>query len=256
MGNSRIEESSPGPSESGPALARQAPYLLFVLGASILALVVFVFGRIVPMSPEQRRVLELVDLALCVVFLFDFILTLATAEDRWRYLRTWGWFDLLSAIPVVGPLRLARGARVVRVLRILRAFRVARVLLRSLSAYRAQTGLAGAAIVALIALLFGSFAVLEVEQGPGVNIQSAEDALWWSLTTITTVGYGDRFPVTSEGRLAGAFLMVVGVGLFGTLTAFLATVFVQSGETRLEHELSEIRAELARLNERLGAGKE
>ena len=73
-------------------------------------------------------------------------------------------------------------------------------------------------------LLFTSaVSVLEAERGAeGANITSFGDALWWALASVTTVGYGDRFPVTEEGRYIATFLLVVGIGLFGSLTALLA----------------------------------
>ena len=72
-------------------------------------------------------------------------------------------------------------------------------------------------------LLTAAVTVLDAERDAvGANITSFGDALWWSLASVTTVGYGDRFPVTDEGRLVATFLMVIGIGLFGSLTAILA----------------------------------
>ena len=73
-------------------------------------------------------------------------------------------------------------------------------------------------------LLFTSaVSALEAERAAeGANITSFSDAIWWALASVTTVGYGDRFPVTDEGRLIAAFLLIVGIGLFGALTALLA----------------------------------
>ncbi len=75
-------------------------------------------------------------------------------------------------------------------------------------------------------IIFSAVAILQVENAPNSNIKTAEDAIWWAYATITTVGYGDVFPVTTEGRIIAAALMTVGVGLFGTFTAFLASWFV------------------------------
>ena len=98
---------------------------------------------------------------------------------------------------------------------------------------RTQGALTAAAIIAVLMVIFSSIAILQVEDDPSSNIKTAEDAIWWSYVTITTVGYGDRFPVTTEGRIIAALLMTVGVGLFGTFTAFLASWFV--GENKKEH---------------------
>jgi voltage-gated potassium channel len=76
-------------------------------------------------------------------------------------------------------------------------------------------------------VIFSSVAILQVEDDPTGNIKTAEDALWWSYVTITTVGYGDKYLVTSEGRLIAAFLMTAGVGLSGTFTGYVASWFVE-----------------------------
>jgi len=80
--------------------------------------------------------------------------------------------------------------------------------------------------------LSSSIAILQVETDPRSNIKTAEDALWWSYTTITTVGYGDLYPVTAEGRLIAIVVMTFGVGLFGTFTAYIASVFVKPKEEK------------------------
>ena len=80
-------------------------------------------------------------------------------------------------------------------------------------------------------VIFGSISILLVENDPASNIKSAEDAIWWALVTVTTVGYGDKFPVTTEGRIIGVALMFVGVGLFGTFTGYVASWFTAGNKT-------------------------
>jgi amino acid transporter len=82
-------------------------------------------------------------------------------------------------------------------------------------------------LVAVIVIFTAAIAELEFERETG-NITTAEDALWWAITTITTVGYGDRYPTTIEGRLVAVGLMAVGVGLFGTLSGIAASWFTQA----------------------------
>lgn len=77
-------------------------------------------------------------------------------------------------------------------------------------------------------IIFGSISLLQVEHDANSNIKTAEDAIWWAFVTITTVGYGDKYPVTTEGRIIAAFLMVTGVGLFGTFTGYMTSWFVGS----------------------------
>ena len=86
-------------------------------------------------------------------------------------------------------------------------------------------------------VIFSAIAILQVETDPNSNIKTAEDAIWWAYVTITTVGYGDKFPVTTEGRIIAAALMTVGVGLFGTFTGFIASFFL--GDKKEESTNSE-----------------
>ena len=88
-------------------------------------------------------------------------------------------------------------------------------------------------LMGILVLEFGSLWILNVEQyAPGANITSASDALWYVIVTISTVGYGDRFPVTNRGRWIGAMIIIVGVGIFGTFTGFLANVFLSPSKKR------------------------
>jgi voltage-gated potassium channel len=103
-----------------------------------------------------------------------------------------------------------------------------------------------------------SIAILQFEGPPDSNIKTAGDALWWAMATVTTVGYGDKFPVTPEGRIIASFLMVCGVGLFGTLSGFVASWFLRPSHDEhegdlavLTREVREMRAELQAMGGRM-----
>ena len=79
----------------------------------------------------------------------------------------------------------------------------------------------------ILVLEFGSLEMLHIEQyAPGANITTASDALWYVIVTISTVGYGDRYPVTNGGRFFGSLIIIIGVGIFGTFTGYLANLFL------------------------------
>lgn len=231
------------------ASPRQTPYLLFMLVVSVVAIVTLAAERLLVLSPDQRVVFELFDWAVCAIFLADFVYCLLTAPNRVKYLVTWGWLDLLSAVPSVAALRLVRSVRIVRIVRVLRVLRVGRVLFRSLAERRSAAGLASLALIVLVVLLVSSVAILQVEQGPEARIATAEDAVWWSVTTMTTVGYGDLVPTTTEGRLVAGILMITGVGLFGALSGLLAAWFVAPSDTRRLEEIEALRRELKALKD-------
>jgi voltage-gated potassium channel len=88
---------------------------------------------------------------------------------------------------------------------------------------------------------------------PESNIRSAEDALWWTVATLTTVGYGDLYPVTSEGRLLAGLAMVAGVGLFGAFSGLVASWLLRPAERQQDTELTELRDEVRALREELAA---
>ncbi len=89
----------------------------------------------------------------------------------------------------------------------------------------------------ILVLQFGSLTMLAIEQdAEGANITTASDALWYTIVTISTVGYGDQYPVTNLGRLFAVVIIVVGVGIFGTFTGYLATVFLSPKDPDTEAE--------------------
>ncbi len=229
-------------------------YQLFMLVLCLYALAALAAQSAVKLAPETRGILDYADYAVCAMFLCDFLISLWQAPDRRRYLLTWGWVDLLSSIPTVDAARWGRAARVLRIFRVLRGLRATKILASLLMRRRAQnTALAGG-LLALLLVIFCSIAMLHFEAEPESNIKSAEDAVWWAFATITTVGYGDRYPVTSEGRFVAAILMCAGVALFGTFSGFLAAWFIgpqDPEESGVREELTAIRQELAELRRSL-----
>jgi voltage-gated potassium channel len=224
-------------------------YQLFMLGLCVLALAAIVVQHAFRLDPEVEIVLDHADFLICIGFAIDFLVTFWRAPNRWRYLATWGWLDLLSSIPTLQIARWGRLARVARILRVLRGLRATRLLTGVILRKRSQSTFAAAGLLALLFLIAGSTAILHFETLPESNIHTADDAIWWAISTITTVGYGDRYPVTTEGRVVAALLMMAGVGLFGTLSATLAAWFLRPKDEATNAELAELRAEIAALRE-------
>ncbi|MBG0855582.1 potassium channel family protein [Streptomyces spinoverrucosus] len=152
-------------------------------------------------------------------FAADYGVRLWLAPDRRGFVRR-NWLDLCAVVlPLLQPLRLLR-----LVSTLLLAGRRARMA----SQIRLTTYVAGA-VVGL--LMFGSLAVLSVERdAPGGNIRTLGDAVWWSFTTMTTVGYGDHAPTTGVGRLLAVGLMLSGIALLGVVTANIAAWFISRFE--------------------------
>jgi voltage-gated potassium channel Kch len=172
------------------------------------------------------------------IFLGDFLYRFFTAASKSSYFfRKFGWADLLSSLPLPQT-KILRVFRLWRVIRLARAFGV-RNLVRELVDNRAANALLTVVFLVFCVLEFGALGVLSAEKSsPDANITNASGALWWAYVTITTVGYGDRYPVTNLGRLVGIFVMTAGVGLFGTLSGFLANTFLSPPKKRAESAAS------------------
>lgn len=232
--------------------AAKYSYELFVLFLCVFALGVLTVEAIVAVDPATRTILDYADVLVCALFLVDFVVSFTRAPNRWRYLYTWGWIDLLSSIPMLDPLRWGRIARMARIFRVLRAVKATRIIASFVLDRRSESALLAAALISILLVVFSSIAMLHVETGAeGINIKTAEDALWWAFATVTTVGYGDRFPVTSEGRFIAVMLMTAGVGLFGTFSGLVAAWFLAPGAKTQETELEALRQELAAIKQLL-----
>lgn len=204
---------------------------LLIVILSIYVLLVLFVEMFFQLSPEVDEILEYMDNAICVVFLHDFAIRFYRAENKWKFMR-WGWFDLVSSIPYVSIFRAGRAYSLIRIFRVLRAFRSVRHLTLHLFKNRAQGTLAMVVTISILMVIFSSIAILQVEDAPESNIRTAEDAIWWSYETITTIFYGELFPVTNEGRLISAVLMLTGMALFGTFTSYLASWFIEDRRNR------------------------
>lgn len=179
-------------------------------------------------TADLRSFLAVVSWTVWAAFGVDFTVRLVLAEERLRYAAS-HWYDVaLLALPMLRPLRL------------LRLLALARVLNRS--AAGSLVGRVTAYVVgsAVMAVGLAALAVLDVEQdAPDGNIKSLGDALWWASTTVTTVGYGDRYPTTTPGRLIGVGLMIVGIGLVGAVTASIAAWLVAQVDGERERRRQE-----------------
>lgn len=171
------------------------------------------------MEPGLAGFLHTVAWTVWVVFALDFVVRVALARRRVRYVVR-HWYDVaLVVLPLLRPLRVLRVLAFVRII--------------NRSAVGGLIGRVGvyAAGTAALALGLGAVAVLDAERNaPGATITGIGDALWWACTTVTTVGYGDLYPVTTEGRLIAVALMFVGIALVGAVTASFAAWLVSAIE--------------------------
>lgn len=234
-------------------LRSQFPYELFSLALSVIAIVLLSATTFWHFSQPVGRVLRLADDALCLFFFFDFLYALASAPRRLHYLLTWGWIDLVSSLPAFAFLQYGRLARIVRVLRVLRCLRSLRIMARLVVKHRRQSLLFSALLLANLFVLLGSIGILEFETAPNSNIRSAGDAIWWTIVTMSTVGYGDLYPVTLGGRAVAVALMIAGIGLFGTIAGLVSSWFLHSDDSTDSDERRELLLAVRDIQARLDA---
>ncbi|HHY54859.1 MAG TPA: ion transporter [Chloroflexi bacterium] len=233
-------------------------YELFIAALSVLSIVNMLLLLFVH-NASLEYVIVTINAVMTPIFLGDFLYRFFTAQSKSRYFwRKFGWADLLSSLPIPNA-RILRLFRLWRVFRLFSAFGTGNLIDQFISR-RAENALLTVVFLVLLVLQFGALAVLYVEHNaPDASITSASDALWWVFVTITTVGYGDRYPVTNAGRLVAMLVMIAGVGLFGTLSGFLANQFLtppapKAADTlTAESTLADPKARIAELKQMLAA---
>lgn len=212
-------------------------YEIFILVVTLLSLAVM-GALLLPLDEATITALGFWDNLICCIFLADFAYNLTGSRPRRHYLIDQrGWLDLLGSIPSLGVfqltalLRLARLSRLARIVRILGG-KQRKELVKDVLANRGQYALFITVLLAIIVMSVSSVLILQFEsRDPSASITTGGDALWWSVVTITTVGYGDFYPVTTLGRLTAVLVMASGIGIIGALASILASLLVTSAPT-------------------------
>jgi voltage-gated potassium channel len=248
---------------------RSNAYNIFILILTIFSLVVMV-ALFLPLNEATMGLLQFYDNLICAFFLLDFFITFRNAPSKKDFfIRQRGWLDLIGSVPSFGLVFPYRYLGLLRLARLNRARRIAHhlgvqrrgELLRDILRNRSKYASFLVGILAIVVLASASVLVLQFESAsPDALITTGWDAFWYSIVTITTVGYGDYYPVTIGGRITGIFIMLTGVGIIGALASLMASLLIgeshatsegetvdQGQQTKLESELAAIREELAAL---------
>jgi voltage-gated potassium channel len=235
-------------------IERVTKYPMAVLGVAWLVIAIVILTTDAHGSASKALVGTL--FGLWTILLAEYVVRLVVSPDRRGYLKR-RWVE--PATVVVPPLQ---GWHVVGVERVCLLLHEGELRLESILRHHS---LFRVLIAAVATLFLGAWLVLLFEENvKGSNIHNYPDALWWAIVTVTTVGYGDRFPVTEGGRIVAVVLMLVGIGLIGVLTATVASVFIKEhtdanreeikkGHVDLGQQLSVISDRLADVERRLGA---
>ncbi len=206
---------------------------------ALVSVFLLVFELSTELLPEQIDWIHRLDLVIAFVFLADFFVGIYLADDRSKYFKQ-NWPDLLASIPVTEGI--FRSLRMLRILRLIRVIRViARVRRIGVAADKiadeSSTYVYASAITGVV-ILSGAVAFFSMEYGVNPQVDSFFDAVWWAVVTGTTVGYGDIYPVTWEGRVVGMVLMFFGIGLVGTVAGFAGSYFINRRREKSPAECS------------------
>ena len=237
---------------------KSLPYEIFIAALTVLSIINIALTLILR-DPMVVEIVTLMNGLLTIVFIGDFIFRIVSAESRSGYFfRQYGWADLLSCIPIAN-------VKILRLFRLIRAVRLVRHLGREdvradLLTQKANTALLSVLLLLFLLLEFGGMAVYSAERNtPDANITSATDAIWFTYVTMTTVGYGDKYPVTNPGRFVSMVIMAAGVGLFGALTGYVANAVLTPRRglmhKRAKKQASALEATIMELHDLLEASK-
>ena len=207
-----------------------------MMALAVATLPLVLIPELLDISERLEWWIVVVDIIIWTAFAVDLVVRTWLAEQRVRFLLDHPFEVLIVVLPFFRPLRILRFARV------LRPLMAAGILAQVLRKRSASWALVAAAIAIAVATVFVGIVERNVEDG----IQDWGTVIWWGLATITTVGYGDVVPVTTIGRIVGVFLMIVGIGVFGILTANVAAWFVEQGQ---EEDRQEIRSDIQELKD-------
>lgn len=253
---------------TSPIERHSISYNIFILVLTILSLGIMIW-MLLPVSEQTRRLLQFYDNLICFIFLFDFFSNLRASPKKSDYfIKERGWLDLLGSIPTFGIsqyiaiLRLARLSRLARITRLMRG-KDREAMLKDVIENRSRYTLFITVLMTILVLTVASVLVLQFEsKSANANIQTGWDSFWYSIVTITTVGYGDRYPVTTGGRITAMFIMLMGIGIIGALASILSSLLVgstpapaedeklpESSPAEIADELAAIKGELAVLRQ-------
>ncbi|MBB1312221.1 potassium channel family protein [Aliivibrio sp. SR45-2] len=208
------------------------PMSLMSLILSFLSLIVISSLLFLPLNSASKAMLIGIDTTICALFLLQLSIDLLRSKDRRQYMKD-HWIDFIASIPIIEPIRYAR---IFHILRICRLFRSSQSVLKQIKKNRKEATIASILVLMVTLISLGSVFMLVFEgQNPNANIQTAGDAIWWAFVTISTVGYGDHYPITVAGKILAVFIIISGVGIFGMISGLITSIITEPEKVREKH---------------------
>lgn len=225
-------------------------YELFIFFVTLISLGLIVILALPGIDEVTKEIAFALDTLICIIFLGDFFHGLTKAPNKREYMR-WGWIDLLGSIPALPLLRVFRIARLVRIVRIIRRYSLEQ-LWEGVKRDRANSALWTAVLGTILMLTTASLLIIHLElESLETQFETSGDAIWWSLVTVTTVGYGDLIPTTQGGRFVAVGVMTVGVAMVSVLTSYITSALFLQQDPEQENKLIHLQEEFETVNEKL-----
>lgn len=202
--------------------------LIIVL--SLYTVILFFIEIVTNIPPEITDGLDIADFVICILFLCDWIYYFIVSDNKAHYFKV-HLLDLISSIPftqILRPLRIARAIRIIRLLRLVRGMKGAERFMKIFAKNKARSAMSIYITITALIYIYGTLGIYNFEAGVNKNINSFGDAMWMAFTTLTTVGYGDCYPITAGGRILCALLVLTGMGLFSLFTAEFAAYILKA----------------------------
>ena len=212
-----------------------------MMALALLFLAILILPSAHPLTQIEKTTIRVVDLCIWILFGIDYFGKLLVAQHKWEYINSHVFELLIVALPAVRPLRL---------LRLIPVFGYfLKYTRRTLSGRLLQYISVATVLICTVAAVI----MEEIEKNAsGSNIKSLGDAIWWTISTVTTVGYGDKYPTTGAGRLLAVIVMFTGISLIGVITASIASWFVSSDENANDQiQMKQIMSEMQEIKEAL-----
>jgi len=189
---------------------------------SVVTLFNMGFQTFYKLSPQSYYQLNALDNSICILFLTNFISYFYDSTDKKGFFKK-HWIDVLLCIPFSQGIWLQYHS----VLRLVRSIRSLKFIHDFMSKDHKTSKFVDCCVIGVAFILFSAIAIYNHEKHiPEANIKNLSDSLWWAMATVTTIGYGDRYPVSDIGRIIGGFVMILGVGLYASFTGFIVSKFV------------------------------
>jgi voltage-gated potassium channel len=210
---------------------------LFIQFLIVLSIITFSIETIPTISAESRRLLRVIEIVCVLIFTAEYITRIIVSDNKWKFIFSfYGIIDILAILPFYVATGIdLRALRAVRLLRLIKIFRLG---MYSKAAKRFYLALSIAkeelvlyVFISLILVFFSAMGIyyFEREVQPD-TFSSVFESLWWAIVTLTTVGYGDVYPLTMGGRIFTFFVLIIGLAFIAFPTGLIASALARARE--------------------------